>query len=156
MITNILLTLFTSLREPELVQNFTFQSTLSNISTIIKKSYKKLRIRARAGLKRTKFTIYSIKLYHYFCEKTEEYNTKLSRVDSSTKNISKEVPCLDNAVSSDGNSTNITVYCTPKGEWKLGNMKCLCDKGFYLDQNCSSKLFRRKIYPDYYIYLLHF
>ena len=140
MITNVLLTLFTSLKEPELVQNFTFPK-LYNIAvkTTIKKSYKLLRIRARAGLSKTKFTIYSIKLYHYFCEKTDEYNTKLSRVNSSTMNISREVPCLDNAVSSDGNSTNITVYCTPKGEWKLGNMKCLCDKGFYLLQNCLSK-----------------
>ena len=53
-------------------------------------------------------------------------------------NISKLGQCRENAVSSDGKSTNITVNCTPKGNWTFGDLECVCDKGFQLnEQGCS-------------------
>ena len=122
----------------ESIQNVTFDVNGSN-TTIIKKSYPYLRILARAT-SRKKINIYLIKIFHYFCEKRTIYNTVLSQVDSSTTNISKLVQCPDNAIASDGKSTNVTVQCTPKGSWTFGDLKCVCDKGFYSNnQGCSRK-----------------
>jgi hypothetical protein len=68
------------------------------------------------------------------------YNTDLSRVNSSTTNITKLFKCKENAVSSDGKSRNIEVNCTPKGSWAFGDLKCLCEKGFQLnEQGCLRK-----------------
>lgn len=91
--------------------------------------------------KGTKFVIHRIERYHYFCEADNQYNIYLSEVNSSTTPISKQVQCVDNAVSSDGNSTNGTVLCTSKGEWIVGNEGCVCIEGFYSLNNkrCSRK-----------------
>ena len=122
----------------ESIQNVTFDANGSN-TTIIKKSYPHLRVLARA-ISQKRFSISSIKMYHYFCKRRTIYNTVLSQVDSSTTNISKLVQCPDNAIASDGKSTNITVQCTPKGSWTFGDLKCVCDKGFYFsNQGCSRK-----------------
>ena len=86
------------------------------------------------------FAINSINLFYYFCETTTKYNANLSEVNSSTTNIKKEAQCVDNSVSNDGKSTNITVVCTPKGKWIVENEGCVCDKGFYSNhQGCSGK-----------------
>jgi hypothetical protein len=129
---------FSSLKNFEFIQNVTFGKKSFKTATI-KKSYSKLRFRVRAT-SLTTFYIHSIKMYHYFCEKTTMRNTVLSQVDSSTKNISLIVQCGDNAVASDCNSTNITANCTPKGNWTFGDEKCVCDKGFQSkDEKCSRK-----------------
>ena len=82
-------------------------------------------------------------MYHYFCKTINIYDSKAHRVDSSTMNItySKVVHCQNNSVLSDGgNSTNITITCTPKGEWHYDDEKCECDKGFSFDtEKCSRK-----------------
>ena len=122
----------------ELVQNLTFETQRIS-TTAIKKSYPHLLILARTSetSTTTKFSIYSIKLYHYFCENRTLYNTDLSQVHSSTTNTSKLVQCPDNAIASDGKSTNITVKCTPKGSWVFKDLKCVCDKGFFFsNQRC--------------------
>lgn len=128
-------------RNSKLIENVTLKEQ-GFINITITNSYKHLAIRAKvlSGVK-TKFIISDIKIYYYFCEGKDIYNAKLSVVHSSTTSISKQVQCLDNAVSSDGNSTNITVMCTPTGEWVTGNQYCVCDKGFYLLDNkqCSRK-----------------
>ena len=125
-------------RNVEFIQNVTFEKRNISITTI-KKSYPHLRVLARA-ISEKKFTISSVKIFHYFCEKITIYNADLSQVDSSTTNISKLVPCRDNAVASDGKSTNITVKCTPRGNWTFGDLKCVCDKGFdFKNQGCSRK-----------------
>ena len=59
---------------------------------------------------------------------------------SSTTNTSKWVECPDDAVGSDGKSRNITVNCTPKGNWTFENITCVCEKGFQSKgQECSRK-----------------
>jgi hypothetical protein len=86
------------------------------------------------------FFIYSIKIRYYFCEETKIYNTDLSQVASSTRNISKWVQCPGDAVVSNGKSRNITVNCTPEGNWTFGNLTCVCEKGFQSNgQGCSRK-----------------
>jgi hypothetical protein len=127
-----------SLKNFESIQNVTFEKRSLNTATI-KKSYSYLRILVRAT-SQTTFYIHSIKMYHYFCEKTRIHNTVLSQVDSSPANIGVIVQCGDNAVTSDGNSTNITANCTPKGNWTVGDQKCVCVKGFESNnQECSRK-----------------
>ena len=123
----------------ELIENVTFgNQSFKNIT--IKKPYSQLRVLARAAVQRTKFSIYSIRMYHYFCEKAIKYKTNLSLVDSSTTNISKQVQCLDNSVANDGKSRNITIVCTPEGEWMVRDQECVCDKGFFPNyQRCSRK-----------------
>ena len=116
----------------EFIQNLTFETRLIN-STIIKKSYPNLYILARTpdAASETTFYIYSIKIRYYVCENTTIYNTDVSQIYSSTTNISQLVQCPDNALTSDGKSTNITVKCTPKGKWTFGDQRCVCQKGFY-------------------------
>jgi hypothetical protein len=127
-----------SFRNLKSIQNVTFENRSLNTATI-KKSYRCLRILARAT-SQTKFTIHSIKMYHYFCENTRIHNTVLSQVDSSTTNISAIVQCGNNSVASGGNSTNFTANCTPKGNWTFGDQKCVCVKGFESNnQECSRK-----------------
>ena len=131
----------------EFIQNVIFE-TRSISTTIIKKSYPHLFILARTSAKvsGTTFYIYSIKIRYYVCEKRKMCNTDLSQVDSSTTNISKLVQCPDNALTSDGKSRNITVQCTPKGNWIFGDLKCVCDKGFYSsNQSCTRKLNKLKV-----------
>jgi hypothetical protein len=129
---------FLSSKNFESIQNVTFEKRSLNTTTI-EKSYRYLRILARATSK-TKFTIHSIKMYHYFCKTTRMHNTVLSKQDSSTTNIIAIVQCGDNAVASNGNSTNITANCTPKGNWTFGDQKCVCVKGFQSNnQECSRK-----------------
>ena len=130
---------FHSLKNNGFIQNVTFE-TQSNHITTITKSYPHLYILARLSntSSETTFYIYSIKIRYYVCEKKTIFNTDLSQVDSSTMNINKLVQCRENAVSSDGKSTNITVHCTPKGNWTFGDLKCVCDKGYQLnEQGCS-------------------
>jgi hypothetical protein len=125
----------------EFIRNVTFERGRVNTITV-KKSYPHLRILARTSStsSETKFYIYSIKIRYYFCEKTTIYNTDSAQVYSSTKNISKLVQCHDNAIASDGKSRNITVKCTPEGNWTFGDQKCICDRGFYFNnQSCSRK-----------------
>ncbi|CAB4021380.1 Ephrin type-B receptor 1, partial [Paramuricea clavata] len=132
-----------SFKNLESIQNVTFEKRSLNTATI-EKSYRYLCILVRAT-SQTTFYIYSIKMYHYFCEKTTMHNIILSQVDSSTTNISVRVQCGDNAVASDRNSTNITANCTPKGNWIFGNQKCVCVEGFQSsNQECSRCL------TDYY------
>ena len=81
-------------------------------------------------------------MYHYFCKTTNIYGNEVRRVNSSTTNItySKVAHCQDNSVLSDGNSTNVTITCTPKGEWHYDDEKCECDKGFSFNETkCSRK-----------------
>ena len=124
----------------EVIQTVTYENRSFKTITI-KKRYSHLRINAlNSGSQRTMFQIFSMEMYHYFCDKTTIYNTNLKKVDSSTANISNLVQCLDNTIASDGNSTNITVLCTPKGEWIARDKKCVCNKGFYFDsKQCSCK-----------------
>ena len=126
----------------EFIQNVTFEKQSFKTITIKEAYYRRLRIIAQATSKTT-FIIDSIKMYHYFCEKGTIHNTVLNKVDSSPTNISVIVQCRDNAVISDGNSTNITANCTPKGNWTFGDLKCVCDKGFGSNNNkhegCSRK-----------------
>ena len=125
----------------EFVQSIrpTFEMRSVNIATI-KKSYSRLRILSRTTKtsSTTKFNIYSMKIYSYFCENITIYNTVLGQVESSTINISKIVQCQDNGIASNGKSTNITVKCTPKGQWTPGHLNCVCDKGFdFNNHECS-------------------
>ena len=136
-----------SLRNFEFIQNVTFETRSMKTATI-RKSFPHLRILARTTntVSKTEFYIYSIKIRHYFCERTTIYNGGLSQVYSSTTNISQLVQCPDNALTIDGKSTNITVQCTPKGNWTFGDLKCFCDKGFFSSNQtgCSRCL------TDYY------
>ena len=127
----------------ERIQTVTYENRSSKTITI-KKPYSYLRIIAmNSGSQNIKFLIFSLEMYHYFCDETTKYNANLSEVDSFTANISKLVECLDNAIASDGNSTNITVLCTPKGEWIARDKKCVCNKGSYFDnKQCSCKYIR--------------
>ena len=124
----------------ELIQTVTYENRSSKTITI-KKPYSHLRINAQnSGSQYVEFRIFSMEMYHYFCNKTTKFNANLNEVDSSTANVSMQVQCLDNAIGSDGNSTNITVLCTPKGEWIARDKKCVCKKGFYFDnKQCSCK-----------------
>jgi hypothetical protein len=124
----------------EFIQNVTFETRRINTATI-QKSYPHFYILARASSANRRFYIYSMNISYYFCEKETIYGTHLPRVDSSTTNISKHVECPENAVSSDGKLTrNITVNCTPKGNWAFGNVTCVCDKGFYSNnEKCTCK-----------------
>ena len=121
-----------SLRNFEFIQNVKFEARSMQTATI-RKSFPHLRILARTTntTSKTVFSIYSIKIRYYVCEKRTIYNTELSHIYSSTTNISQLVQCPDNALASDGKSTNITVQCTPKGDWTFGDLKCVCDKGFF-------------------------
>ena len=125
----------------EFIQNLTFETRRINTTTI-KKSYPYLYILARVldTSPQTWFFIYSIKISYYYCEKIAIYNTDLNNVFSSTTNTSLLVQCPDNALASDGKSTNIPVQCTPKGNWTFGNLNCVCDKGFFSsNQSCTRK-----------------
>jgi hypothetical protein len=125
----------------EFIRNVTFETRSINTTTV-KKSYPHLRILARTSStsRITTFYIYSIKIRYYFCEKKTIYNTDLSQVYSSTTNISKLVHCHENTLASDGKSRNITVKCTPEGNWTFGDRKCVCDRGFHFNnQSCSRK-----------------
>ena len=108
----------------------------------IRRPYSYLSIIAlNSGSGKIKFQIFSMEMYHYVCDKTTKFNANLNEVHSSTANISKPVQCLNNAIGSDSNSTNITVTCTPEGEWiAKKDDECECIKGFYFDsKQCSCK-----------------
>ena len=131
-----------SLRNFQFIQNVTFETRSMKTATI-RKSFPHLCILARTSTTASgtvAFYIYSIKIRYYFCEKKTIYNTELNPVNSSTTNISQLVQCQDNALTSDGESSNITVRCTPKGNWTFGDLKCVCDKGFFSsNQSCTRK-----------------
>ena len=112
------------------IQNVTFETrTIENIT--IESAFLRLRVLARPSTQKTMFIINSINVFYFFCESTTKYNGNLSEVNSSRTNISKQVQCLDNSVANDGKSRNITVLCTPKGEWIVRDQECVCEKGFY-------------------------
>ncbi|XP_028394194.1 angiopoietin-1 receptor-like isoform X2 [Dendronephthya gigantea] len=124
------------------IENATFSNKTTKIITInTRKSYSLLRILARipssSSGKESRFTIYSINMYYYYCEEKTEYNTTLRRVNSSTEDIDKTVQCQDNSVSSNGgNNSNIIAKCTPQGAWDLDNETCDCLKGFEGSVKC--------------------
>ena len=124
----------------ELIQTVTYESRSTKAITI-KKPYSHLHINAQNNRSdHVQFWIFSMEMYHYFCNKTTKFNANLNKVDSSTANISRQFKCLNTATGSDGNSTIITVLCTPKGEWIATDQKCVCKKGFYFDnKQCSCK-----------------
>ena len=131
-----------SLKEFDFIQNVTFETRSMKTATI-KKSFSQLLVLARTSTTASgtiAFYIYSIKIRYYFCGNTTMYNTDVTQVYSSTTNISKLVKCPDNALASDGKSTNIPVQCTPKGNWTFGDLNCICDKGFFSsNQSCTRK-----------------
>ena len=129
------------LASDEIIQNVTYENQSSKTITI-EKPYSYLRINAQnIGSTKIKFQIFSMEMYHYFCDETTKYNANLKKMDSSTANISKLVRCRDNATARDGSSTSITVMCTPKGEWiAKKDQQCVCNKSFYLNnEQCSCK-----------------
>ena len=124
----------------ELIQTVTYENR-SFKTIIIKKPYSQFRINAQnIGSQKIKFQIFSMDMYHYFCNKATKFNANLNEIDSSTASVSTQVQCRDNAIGSDGNSTSITVLCTPKGKWIAKEQKCVCNKGYYFDnKQCSCK-----------------
>ena len=125
----------------ELIETVTYENQSSK-TIAITKHYSHLRISAvNNGSQKMKFKIFSMKMYHYVCDKTTKFNANLNEVYSSTANISKLFQCLNNATGSEGNSTSIAVMCTPRGKWiAKKDQECECIKGFYFDsKQCSCK-----------------
>ncbi|XP_028393816.1 ephrin type-A receptor 4-like isoform X2 [Dendronephthya gigantea] len=124
------------------IKNATFnKKTTKNITINTTELFSHLRILARipssSSGKESRFTIYSINMYYYYCEERTQYNTTFRRVNSSTEDIDKTVQCQDNSVSSNGgNKSNITVKCTPQGDWNLDDETCDCLKGFQGSATC--------------------